>query len=331
VGLEGRWILRSWNCDEEDNLISARNYAAQAVRGINLYADRTQHDPKYQADVPFVRGMVKDMFAAVHFVLPDDGKFLEDDLRGLHGLKARLPYPKLTLEYHSSTGCKVVILAAERRPEDVAAALNWKDELAFLPAYGDVVILLYYAFSIPAIPGEWYPSPKGIILPSEWEDQTMETPLGFKMRPFAFLPAACLQVLSDEKIRGKDAAWDGDVLRVTLCFLEALACSNVSTKVLEPVDPKVNRKREAKGKLPFYETKVLVVQAPKIAGQLNVATSDDGDKRASPREHLRRGHIRRIEDGRRVWVNSCIVGSRNLGHVGKRYMILGSEQDGPRA
>ena len=42
----------------------------------------------------------------------------------------------------------------------------------------------------------------------------------------------------------------------------------------------------------------------------------------SPREHLRRGHIRRLADGRRIWVNAAIVGAgKGVGVVSKDYAL----------
>ena len=47
---------------------------------------------------------------------------------------------------------------------------------------------------------------------------------------------------------------------------------------------------------------------------------DGGGTHASPRVHLRRGHIRKIADGRTVWVQACVVGSKH-GMVLKDYKL----------
>jgi hypothetical protein len=41
---------------------------------------------------------------------------------------------------------------------------------------------------------------------------------------------------------------------------------------------------------------------------------------ASPRLHLRRGHIRRLDESRTVWVQSCVVGAEP-GAVLKDYRV----------
>jgi hypothetical protein len=57
----------------------------------------------------------------------------------------------------------------------------------------------------------------------------------------------------------------------------------------------------------------LVVKVGDVAHAIGAPVVD----RSGPREHLRRGHIRRLPDGRKTWVVCCVVGSRALGVVKK--------------
>jgi len=116
----------------------------------------------------------------------------------------------------------------------------------------------------------------------------------------------------------KECARDisGEVLAV-LEMCEALTCSNVKIDTLQECNKKVNAKRIKKGKLPIYETKVLSLDFNKSRSLIGRQVSD----RASPRQHLRRGHIRNINDDKRIWVNSCIVGSSELGKIDKSYNL----------
>jgi hypothetical protein len=100
---------------------------------------------------------------------------------------------------------------------------------------------------------------------------------------------------------------------VLLHFLNALACSNVS---VERSDPK-NSGRKIKSALPFDTYHVLTIDVPGRPGE---RTGAGGDHR-SPREHLRRGHIRRLADGRRVWVNATVVSAGSGGAVKKDYAL----------
>lgn len=94
-------------------------------------------------------------------------------------------------------------------------------------------------------------------------------------------------------------------------FLQVLNCVNVSTKVIDA--PKfLNKKRLAKGKLPIYEYKTLVLR-PNATQRL-----DGGGTHDSPRVHLRRGHIKHRKTGD-FWWQPCVVGDPKRGVVMKDY------------
>lgn len=100
--------------------------------------------------------------------------------------------------------------------------------------------------------------------------------------------------------------------RVLLSFLNALACSNVRIQRSEP-----RKAGKVKAALPFDAYHLLAIDAPG-GGAAGAAT---GGHR-SPREHLRRGHIRRLADGRRIWVNATVVAAgRGAGAVTKAYVV----------
>lgn len=104
-------------------------------------------------------------------------------------------------------------------------------------------------------------------------------------------------------------------LSSVLILMAALACSNVQTEVVVPPE-KLNKKRTKSGKHPFFSYKVLT-----IGGKAMSARSvTSGVEHSSPRAHLRRGHIRRLES-KTVWVNSCSVGNARVGVVEKTYSI----------
>ena len=98
-----------------------------------------------------------------------------------------------------------------------------------------------------------------------------------------------------------------------LSLLNALACTNVRIERSEP--KKAGTK--IKAALPFDTYHILTIEAPSLRG-LGAATGGHG----SPREHLRRGHIRRLADGRRIWVNATVVAAgRGAGVVTKDYEL----------
>lgn len=98
-----------------------------------------------------------------------------------------------------------------------------------------------------------------------------------------------------------------------LAFVAALSCANVTTEVI-PVSSALNKKRLAKGRLPFVEYKILQLGQDRFNRKASLGTH------ASPRQHFRRGHVRRLLD-RRIWVSQCLVGSPHQGFIVKDYKV----------
>lgn len=78
-----------------------------------------------------------------------------------------------------------------------------------------------------------------------------------------------------------------------------------------------NRRKIAKNKPPIYDWRTVVIKPtpPRIKQQ--------GGTHASPRQHDRRGHLRRLSSGKNVWVRACKVGDSSLGIVFKDYEVRG--------
>jgi hypothetical protein len=97
-----------------------------------------------------------------------------------------------------------------------------------------------------------------------------------------------------------------------------LNCANVTVpEIAAPT--MLNKKRKAKGKQPFFSYRVLQVEAPRAAK----SSAGGGGYHATPRAHLRRGHIRRLEE-RTVWVRPAMVNpgaGAVVGTVEKDYAI----------
>lgn len=107
-----------------------------------------------------------------------------------------------------------------------------------------------------------------------------------------------------------------EILNGALHFMNTLnQCSNVFIK--NNTHPAaLQKKRLKKGKLPLFEYKTLHVRPRNTDGK-----SKGTGTHASPRLHLRRGHIRRYKDGKKIWVQPCMVGNKKLGVVHKDYVI----------
>lgn len=96
----------------------------------------------------------------------------------------------------------------------------------------------------------------------------------------------------------------------------AMACSNVRTRDHQP-DAALNKKRAKAGKVPLVSYKTLEIVVPNTRYE---GGGSGGGTHASPRVHLRRGHIRKIADGKTVWVQACVVWSKH-GMVLKDYKL----------
>lgn len=92
---------------------------------------------------------------------------------------------------------------------------------------------------------------------------------------------------------------------------------------ITPAPAKLNKKRAKRGKPPIFEYRTLKINVDAIATR----TAHQGGTHASPRIHLRRGHIRRYKSGKEIWINAFTVGSKDRGIIHKDYKIIAGEHD----
>lgn len=261
-------------------MITAKNYAAQVKRAADTQAAALK-EKKHEYWL-LVAAMAEGIGKAQHFALPDGGLIFDDDKKGLWGLEIRLPYPDITIEWHSDEG-KHLVYAFEQEKGD------------------DVGILVMSAMNLD---GEWVFIRQIACLTGQVDSEGYS----FKLHKHDGSP-----IYSPTEIEQGGAAY---VIDIVLELCEALSCTNVTHEPIEKINPSVNARRVRDGKLPLYETHRLIINAGKTSGSHGVS----GSSHASPRQHLRRGHIRRLPSGN-IWVNSCVVGSAELGVVKKEYAI----------
>lgn len=97
--------------------------------------------------------------------------------------------------------------------------------------------------------------------------------------------------------------------------LSALNCSNVVYVDNEPSEP-LNKKRIKNGKVPLFTYKTLHIDS----NEVKIIKPDQGGTHASPRVHLRRGHVRHYAT-HSVWIEDMIVGDPSKGAVIKDYLV----------
>lgn len=76
-----------------------------------------------------------------------------------------------------------------------------------------------------------------------------------------------------------------------------------------------NRRKIAQGKVPTYEWRTVTIEPIKPRQE------SLGGTHASPRQHDRRGHLRKLASGKMVWVRHCKVGHPNKGVIFHDYKV----------
>jgi len=306
--------------------ISAMNYAAQAQRALlGHVSDLHASGSSDAARLALVLSLMKE---AQHFALPDNAELFEDGLRGLAGQRIRLPFPQITLEYFIPPSATLLAEAPVYVSRVVIVAAEVPAEALGLAGVDGARVAI---FSMYQENGQWLPNIGAFVLDERWDDYAGYSASDGLVPAKAGMPPAVGAVLPWMKEVARELADAIGVERAqkelahniaaevyaVLSFCEAMSCSNVGTGVLGGASAAVNARRVRDGKLPLLETKVLTVHVP---GK-QAARIDAGSKTGHVRQHLRRGHIRRVSEDRRVWVNSCVVGNAENGRVEKDYRV----------
>lgn len=113
----------------------------------------------------------------------------------------------------------------------------------------------------------------------------------------------------------KNAEW---TVQTACRFLALLNCGNITVKAPRANFPHVGK--EDRG--PRFAYRVLVLRAPTRAVVYNQGEAlPEEFRRASPRFHLRRGHIRRHKNGKTIFIGPTMVGDPTRGTVVKDYEV----------
>ena len=233
--------------------------------------------------------------AAMKFILPKNGIVHDDDeFRGIDNSRPlRLPFPKIALEFQCNLGGPPIELSIQI----ILAVEN---------GFGtkeDIGLTLIVCVSWDHEHGYWYMrsfSAFDINHPLYSETGTYRVP-GMLVR------------------KDYPPEWANDPTWTLFSFLNLLQCTNVH---IEQSFPKFARRsspgKTCKAPIPFDHYHILTIDVPH--GQ-KAQGPPLGGTHARPREHLRRGHIRRLSEDHKVWVQSCVVNAGLHGVVTKDYAI----------
>lgn len=225
---------------------------------------------------------------APRFLLPPGGLTVDNTLQHLM-TPIRLPSPCTVLEYVDGDGLKVVHIATE-----VTGSGN------------ELCIEVCTLHSVPGNPWRFQFLAHKPCINVNVAPSTNNGKMSGKLRTVA--EHAYVPMDAELEVTFANSAVP------VLALIQVLQCCNVkTTRVLPP--PALNKKRIASGKLPFVEYRVLTID-----GGSSVSGTGSGTH-SSPRQHIRRGHIRRLADERRIWIHQCLVGDPRKGLIVKDYRV----------
>lgn len=293
--------------------MQAKNYAAQAVTSIDanylttIYKDAglSFHRTKDSVSLLAVRSLMNDSKA--NFSLPVGGVIFDDRLKGLDK-ELFLPFDIFTISFDTDVNTfqdgrkyKVVCLISKLQHQG-------KNHAIISP------------FIKRDIEKEWVclGSSANVVL-SDWgkyNDDGLFLNGNFNIY---------LKELLSKSKNPKDFEYMASAIckfsaMALLELLEALNCTNVEQSIIQAVDSGLNNRRVKKGKIPLLDERILTIRT-KQKTSLDFKWHGGIGGHASPRQHLRRGHIRRLPTGN-IFVQSCVVGSAADGIIKKDYKVV---------
>lgn len=111
-------------------------------------------------------------------------------------------------------------------------------------------------------------------------------------------------------------------ISIVLNLCAVLAASNVGTdEVSAPVRRKPIKRRKKNDKPPSYSYHIL-----NVGGEIWDRPHSHSGTGEGKRSHYRRRHLRRLSDGRFVWVRESFVNGTRRGFVDKDYNVVAGYQ-----
>jgi hypothetical protein len=285
----------------------------------------------------------------VKFVIPPNGVFFDKGLKSIDGMPLRLPYPICVLEYEVTNGIedsKERIIVAKETPTGIELYVLHSCNIegwSSVPGHMQVdrvegydTLKLETRSAMDVVRSTYQnilkdPSTFLDVLGTKWAQRIvaegdsdgklwqllLDSIEGDADTPKTSIAGVLMRTTTVGPMAEGGSTALADALNIefktVLAFLEVLRCSNVQAV---PTGKKPAWKKDGSHKNSIY--KVLTINGNNV-GRSN---ESQGGTHASPREHLRRGHVRRLKEGRCVWVNATIVCRGASGSVEKDYKVL---------
>ena len=337
----------------KNDQVQALNYCAHAIEDLRELEAILRGAAPESARV--FRRLIDMLQHSVKFILPNCCDLIDpNELRQAHLDLTRLPFPCVAFEapwekedgieqlgeFQQTPATKRIALCWEASPEyELLPGLN--SILEAFPEGGVFVLPIYWGPEHR----RWTVALGGSFVPYEntMQDVKLEESLPasriahaatieagltkskakhFRAEPFYLLPEFYEKTLAAyggnrEKAYAQIILDSRDEVQAVVQACSVINCANVTTAEIS-ASAALNKKRQEKGKQPFFSYKVL-----QLSDERREAAGKGGasGNHASPRMHLRRGHLRRLES-KVVWVRPAMVNAgTNTGAVLKDYAI----------
>lgn len=332
--------------------VQALNYCAHAIEDLKELELALRGAAPQSARVH--RCLIDMLQNSVKFILPNCCNLIDpEEFRQAHLDLARLPYPCVAFEAPWEKDDGIEQLGDfQQAPATKRIALCWESDSKYEPVSGlNSVLNSFPEGGVFVAPIYWGPAQRrwtvglgGIFVPYENTLQEMAlektTPAGriahgaaleaglvktkakeFRAEPFYLFPEFYERTLAAyegnrDKVYAQIILDARDEVQTAIQVCSVINCANVTTaEVGAPAA--LNKKRQEKGKQPFFSYKVLQLSDERREAGAGGA----GGHHASPRMHLRRGHLRRLEN-KVVWVRPSMVNAGSTdGVVLKDYAV----------
>lgn len=334
------------NAAAEEYFKRAPNYSLEAIRDLEACAIRLEQR------FPVAAGMTRSLAAVIEsahkFALPEGGRLFDGAVTPAMMDAFRLPYEQCVMEFdcppeEGAEFDRFHCVVVSRR---IVVCMDMAKVVEFLVRHGvqnRVEEDSCLVWPIDFKDGAWMPSWCGVMLPYNQEPTWLsneqlktarekldsmgatsrrgERPVRWTFNAtyvgLGDLGSAVIRQYDDDEASYSAHVDTIDEVIAVFQSCAALACSNVTTEIVRP-------NREARAARPastLFDYHVLMIDPSKERNP----SEDRGGTHASPRTHLRRGHIRRLAWGPRIWVNSCVVNPSAIGTVNKDYKIVSAD------
>lgn len=341
----------------KNDQVQSLNYCAHAIEDMREMEAVLRGTAPESARV--FRRLIDMLQHSVKFILPNCCNLIDpDELRQAHLDLIRLPFPCVAFEapwekedgieqlgeFQQTPATKRIALCWEAGPEyELLPGLN--SVLDAFPEGGVFIVPIYWGPEhrrwTVALGGAFVPYENAVqdvkldeSLPASRIAHAAAIEAGlaksnakqFRSEPFYLLPEFYEKTLAAyggdrEKAYAQIILDSRDEVQTVVQACSVINCANVTTAEIH-APAALNKKRQEKGKQPFFSYKILELSDERRDAGNNGA----GGSHSSPRMHLRRGHLRRLES-KVIWVRPSMVNANSpAGVVLKDYAVQQSKR-----